>query len=101
MPVRVPRHFLSSNIRHTIDDYSFSLIGKFNSERRDYGNSNNCFAQVILDPYSVFDFNVNYKINSNYVIFFNLQNIFNENYHDAYQYSVLGRDFTFGLKQTF
>ncbi len=101
MPVRVPRHFLSSNIRHTIDDYSFSLIGKFNSERRDYGNSNNGFAQVILDPYSVFDFNVNYKINSNYVIFFNLQNIFNENYHDAYQYSVLGRDFTFGLKQTF
>ena len=35
-----------------------------------------------------------------YKIFFDVNNIFDENYAQAYQYSVGGREFNFGLKES-
>ena len=101
MPVRVPRHNLSGAISKKINNLSLTFLGKYNSERRDYGNSDNGFKDVILDDFSVFDLKFGYNLFNKYDLFFNVKNIFDKNYEDAYQYSTLGRDLNIGLKHKF
>ena len=47
---------------------------------RDYGNTNNGFSDVILDDYLTFGYKMNYNLNNNYNIYFNVDNIFDQNY---------------------
>ena len=98
MPVRVPRHLIQAKFSKKFERLSAHLTSKYQSNVRDYGNTNNGFKQVILDAYSQFNFSVtdNYF---NYEVFFDVNNIFDENYAQAYQYSVNGREFNFGLKR--
>ena len=100
MPVRVPRHSINTNFSKKFGLLATNLKGRFQSETRDYGNINNGFAEVILGSYTQIDFSANAKYNG-YNIFFDLNNIFDENYEQAYQYSVPGREFNIGLKRNF
>lgn len=100
-PVRVPKHFLTSSIENKFNkNLSSKLNFKYVSTRRDYGNANNSFRDVILDDFLVVDFSNNFKV-FNYKMFLNINNIFNEKYEEANQYSSAGRSFNLGFKKLF
>ena len=100
--VRVPRHTISSAINFNNNErFKNSLIFKYSSEARDYGNANNNWADQILDPYTTFDYIGSYKLYDNYSFFYTIQNISDEKYEQAYQYSTLGRSLNFGLKRIY
>ena len=44
---------------------------------------------------------LDYKLYNKYNLYFLANNIFDENYEQAYQYSTLGRSFNFGLKTNY
>lgn len=100
-PVRIPKHQLNASIEKRINSYLKSKINlKYVSSRRDYGNLNNSFNEVMLDDYIRIDL----KNNMNFFgqnLYFSINNIFNEKYEDAYQYSVEGRSFNIGLNKKF
>jgi len=100
MPVRVSRHSIQTKLSKQFGKLNTHLTGKYRSRVRDYGNINNDFKQVILDAYSQFNFSANADY-FGYEIFFNVNNILDENYTQAYEYSVEGREFNVGLKRKF
>ena len=100
--VRVPRHALSTQISHnTAPNLNNTLSIKFVDEVRDFGNGNNSFADVVLDDYTIFNFSSTYKLFDSYNLFFNAENIFDDKYEQAHQYSGMGRSFNFGIKRAF
>ena len=100
--VRVPRHSLTSSINHKINNnLKNSLLIKYRGESRDYGNINNGFADVILDDYITFNYSAKYRLYDTYNLFFNVENIFDQNYEQAYQYSTMGRTFNFGIRRVY
>jgi len=97
--VRVPRHTLASVINYkTKNNIHNKFLIKYSGETRDYGNTNNSFADVILDDYITINYLANYKLNDIYKIYFSANNVFDQNYEQAYQYSTIGRSFNIGLK---
>lgn len=99
-PVRVPKQSLTFEIARMQNNLSNKLQLNYKSSRRDYGNANNSFKDVILDDYFVVNFKNNLKLfNKN--IYFNIKNIFNEKYEDAYQYSPVLRKFELGFNKYF
>ena len=100
--VRVPRHSLTSSINHKMNnDLRNSLLIRYRGETRDYGNTNNGFADVILDDHITFDYVGSYKLYDTYNLFFSVKTIFDQNYEEAYQYSTMGRTFNFGMKKVY
>ena len=99
--VRVPRHSWSTTLTHTNKNLTNKLNIIFSDEVRDYGNANNSFKDVILDEYFVLNYNLNYKIYNNLNLYFNFENILDEDYEKAYMYSSMERSFNFGLSKSF
>ena len=100
--VRVPRNTFTSNISHeTLPGLNNSLLIKYVDVTRDFGNSNNSFADVLLDDYITFGLSSNYSISENFDLTFNAINLFDEKYEQSYQYSQMGRSFNFGLKRVY
>lgn len=98
--VRVPRHALSTKIGYQLNsNFKTVLRGSYTGETRDFGNSNDSWTDQILTDYFVFDVGGVYKLSDNYNITFGLENIFDEKYEQAHEYSTLGRTFNFGLKK--
>jgi len=100
--VRVPRHAVQAKI-----DYSFypnlksSLQGRYMSETRDFGNSNDGWTDQILTDYFVYDFASSYKLFNGYNFNISINNILDEKYQQAHQYTAPGRTLTFGLKRAY
>ena len=102
MNVRVPRHqvnligtrIFNNNLSHT-----FKL--KYVGERRDYGNTNNSFEDVILSKYLVADWVTNYKLFDTYDLNISVKNIFDKRYSEAYEYKAPGRSVNFMLKKSY
>ena len=99
--VRVPRHSWSALLNYSKNSLSQNLNFKYSDEVRDYGNANNSFKDVILKEYYLVNYNLNYKINNNLDFYFNLENIFDENYEQAYMYSTMNRSFNLGIRSIF
>jgi len=100
--VRVPRHAVISSINYlNKNKLKNTLLIKYSGETRDYGNTNNDFADQILDDYITFDYMGSLKLYDTYDLFFTVNNIFDQNYEQAYQYSTLTRSFNFGLKKVY
>ena len=100
MPVRVPRHTYVFKLSKDFGDITSTIKGKHQTETSDYGNANNGFAEVILGGYTQLDLSTSATLYG-YNIFFDLKNLLNEKYQQAYQYSVPGREFSFGFKRNF
>jgi vitamin B12 transporter len=96
--VRVPRHAVNSTINFKAKGINSKLLIKYSGETRDYGNTNNGFADVILDDYITFGYQADYKLNNRYKIYLSANNIFDQNYEQAFMYSTMGRTFNFGIK---
>ena len=100
--VRVPRHEITSSANYKINEnLNNKLIVKYSGETRDYGNDNNNYADVILDDYITFDYSAHYRLYDTIDLFFKANNIFDQRYEQAWQYSTMGRTFNFGLKKVY
>ena len=100
-PVRVPENSLNFKLDKKIANLNTAISYKFQSDVRDYGNTNNNFKDVILPSFQVFNFTNSFNLNDSTKIYLNLINIFDEKYAQAYQYSTYGRNLNIGLKQSF
>ena len=102
MNVRVPKNVVSSTI---VKKFNNNLIGtaqyKYVGERRDYGGSDNSFAQVILDDYSLINLYADYRLQNDYKLNFSLKNLLDEKYNEALNYSTPGRSLNVKLKKQF
>ena len=81
--VRVPRHAIQSKIN---------------------GNTGGCcfgYVDQILTDYTVFDFETSYNFFDGFQASFNIENILDEKYEQAYQYSSMGRSFNFGIRKIY
>ncbi len=97
--VRVPRHNFNAAFKFKSKNNIYNKFNiKYSGETRDYGNANNSFSDIILDDYIVFNYQANYNYKDKYNLYLNAENIFNENYEQAYQYSTMGRSFNIGVK---
>jgi len=102
MNVRVPRNqinlkgtkFIKNNLSQTIKI-------KYVGERRDYGNVNQGFEDVILSKYFLADYFINYNLFDTYSLSLSAKNIFDKNYSEAYEYKAPGRSFNFMIKRSY
>ena len=102
MVVRVPRDqinlkgtkFINNNLAQTI---KLKYVG----ERRDYGNVNQGFEDVILSKYFLADYIIKYNLFDTYSLNFSAKNIFNKNYSEAYEYNAPGRSFNFMINRKY
>jgi len=100
--VRVPRHAMEGKINYLINkSLTSSLRGKYVSETRDFGNTNDNWTDQILTDYFVFDLVNTYKLFDGYNIHFSINNIFNEEYQQAHEYSTMGRAFNLAIKKLY
>ena len=100
--VRVPRHAMEGKINYLINkNLISSLNGKYVGETRDFGNSNDSWTDQILTDYFVFDLVNTYNLFDNYKIQLSINNIFDEKYQQAHEYSTMGRTFNFGIRRIY
>jgi outer membrane cobalamin receptor len=96
----VPQNTFSSNIIHnTLPGLTNSVQIKFVDEVRSFGDGNNSFKDVILEDYTTINLTSNYRLYDTYDLFFNAQNIFDDNYEQVHGYSSMGRSFNIGVKR--
>ena len=102
MNVRVPRHQINlSGTKILNNNLTQTLKLKYVGERRDYGNINNSFQDVILSNYFTADYVLNYKIFDTYNLNISAKNIFDRNYSEAFEYKAPGRSFNFMINKTY
>ncbi len=102
--VRVPRHFINVKTNFSlpnINKLNFSLNTKWSDMARDYGNGNRTYNDEKIDDYLVNDLTANYELWNTYNLYFKINNLFDEKYETARDYSQLGRSFNFGLNRSF
>ncbi len=100
--VRVPRHEVTSGLGYKFNkDLSNKILVKYSGERRDYGNTNNGFNDVILDDYVTINYHLNYKLYNQYNLYLIANNLFDQKYEEAYQYTGMSQDVSFGIKRSF
>ena len=100
MNVRVPRDQINlSGTKLVNKNLSHTLNIKYVGERRDYGNTNQGFEDVILSKYATFDYLMNYKLFNSYNLSISAKNIFDKKYSEAYEYNAPGRSLNFMLKR--
>jgi len=100
--VRVPRHAVETNINYLVNkDLVSTLRGKYIGETRDFGNTNDNWTDQILTDYFVFDLVNSYNVFDNYKIDVSINNILDEEYQQAHEYSAMGRTFNFRIKKVY
>ena len=100
--VRVPRHALQSRINYQVNkDLVSSINAKFNSRTRDFGNDNDGWRDQTLKSYLVVDLVNSYQLFDSYRVHFNINNMFDQEYQQAWEYSAPGRSFNFGIKKVY
>jgi vitamin B12 transporter len=102
MNVRIPRHQINLiGTKNIKDNLSHTIKLKYVSERRDFGNINNNFKDVILSDYMVVDLVTNYKFFDAYNLNISVKNILNKTYSEAYEYKSPSRSFNFMLRKKY
>jgi len=102
--VRVPRNIfnLATNIKiPEYDNLDLTLKTKWSDVARDYGNGNRTFADERLDDYLVNDLSIKYNLMNTYNVFLDINNIMDEKYETARDYSQMNRSFNFGIRRVY
>ena len=102
--VRVPRHLINLKTNMKVPGYKnldLSLNTKFSDDARDYGNGNRTFRDERLDDYIVNDLSIKYNLFNTYNLFFDINNILDEKYETARDYSQLDRSYNFGIRRSY
>jgi vitamin B12 transporter len=104
---RVPQHFLNLITNYKIPETNFDLTlrTKVSSRASDYGNDNkpfhDRFKNVHLGGYAVHDLSLNYDLFGQYDVFFDLNNILDQRYETALDYSSQERSVNLGIKRSY
>ena len=102
MNVRVPRHQINLSAINILNNNLTQTINiKYVGERRDYGNVNNSFEDVILSNYLTADYILNYKLFDTYNLNISARNITDKRYSEAFEYKAPGRSFNFMIGRSF
>ena len=102
--VRVPRNIfnLVTNIKiPKYENLNITLKTKWSDTSRDYGNGNRTYQDEMLDDYLVNDLSFNYNLMNAYNLFFDINNIMDEKYETARDYSQMDRTFNFGIRRVY
>ena len=102
--VRVPRHLINLNTILKIPGYEnldLTINSKWSDEARDYGNGNRTYDDERTKEYFVNDLSLNYNYYDAFKFYFNITNLFDEEYETARDYSQLGRSLNIGLKKLY
>ena len=100
--VRVPRHAAQTRVNYQVnEDLVSSIAGKFSGRTRDFGNSNDKWTDQTLRSYLVVDFVNTYQLFDTYKLHLNINNIFDEGYQQAWEYSTQGRSLNFGIRKVY
>ena len=93
---------LSTNFK--IPKYKYlnlTLNTKWSDKARDYGNGNRTFNDERLNEYLINDLSLNYKLFNTLDMFFVINNLTNEKYETAKDYSQIERSFNFGVRKAY
>ena len=102
MNVRVPRHQVNfSGSKFFQNNLTQTIKLKYVGERRDYGNINNNFEDVILSNYFTADYIINYKFFDTFDFNVSAKNIFDKDYSEAYEYKAPGRTINFMINKKY
>ncbi len=102
MNVRVPRDQVNFSGTKIFNEFlSQTLKLKYVGERRDYGNTNQGFEDVILSKYLTADLVTNIDLYNNYGLNISASNIFDKRYSEAYEYKAPGRSINFMLNKKY
>ena len=102
MNVRVPRNQINfSGVNAFSNNLTQTINIKYVGERRDYGNTNNSFEDVILSNYLTADYILNYKLFDTYNVNISARNITDKRYSEAFEYKAPGRSFNFMIGRSF
>ena len=102
--VRVPIHAMNLATKINIPNHEnldLTIRTKYSDRVRDYADTHSNWNDVELDDWITHDLSVKYKLYDTYNLFFDLNNVFNEQYETALRYSQAGRNLNFGLKRAF
>ena len=77
------------------------LKGKYIGETRDFGNTNDSWTDQILTDYFVFDLVNSYNLFDAYKLQLGINNILDEKYQQAHEYSTMGRTINFAIKRVY
>jgi len=100
---RAPKHKANASLGYTITKETYaSLHYQYNGERTSTAFNADFTENLILDSYSLIDFNINHSIVKNRLkVYGSISNIFNEDYQERFGFSTLGRNYRLGLKIDF
>jgi len=102
--VRVPRNIINLVTNLKIPGYNnldLTLNSKWSGNSRDYGNGNRTYQDESLDDYFVNDLSLRYNLWSTFNLFFDINNILDEKYETARDYSQMDRSFNFGIRRVY
>ena len=102
--VRVPRNIINLTTNMKIPGYKnldFSLSTKWSDDSRDYGNGNRTWRDEKIDDYFVNDLSIKYNLFNSFDLFFDINNILDEKYETARDYSQMDRSFNFGIRRVY
>ena len=102
--VRVPRHIINLTTNIKIPAYKnldLSLSTKWSDDSRDYGNGNRTWNDEKIDDYFVNDLSIRYNLLDSFNLFFDINNILDEKYETARDYSQIDRSFNFGIRRVY
>lgn len=100
---RAPKHKANVSLGYLIGDNDYaSLHYQYNGPRVSKAFNADFTENLILDNYSLVDFNINHTIVKNTLkVYASVSNIFNEDYQERFGFSTLGRNYRIGLKFDF
>ena len=102
--VRVPRNIVNLATNMKIPGYKnldLTLNTKWSDVARDYGNGNRTWQDEMIDDYLVNDLSIKYNLWGTYNLFFDIDNILDENYETTRDYSQMDRSFNFGIRRVY
>ena len=102
--VRVPRNIVNLATNMKIPGYKnldLTINTKWSDSARDYGNGNRTWRDEVIDDYLVNDLSINYNLWNTYNLFFDINNILDEKYETARDYTQMDRSFNFGVRRAY
>ncbi|MDG3581533.1 TonB-dependent receptor plug domain-containing protein [Galbibacter pacificus] len=98
--LRIPKHKANANISYKLLQKTFlGLNYQYTGERLDVVyNPDFTSENIALDAFSLLNFNINHQFSKRLNVFFNLDNIFNEEYVEVVGYTTKGRNIRAGFR---
>ena len=100
---RIPKHKVNTRINYSFLPSTMAFLAyRYNSDRTSPFFNDDFTANRILSSYQLIDLGINHElIKDRMRIFFNVDNLLNEDYEELYRFSTLGRNYKFGFSLNF